>query len=137
MLSGNADIAAWVAGLVEEDELAGPAAVASNVAAHYDRVAGLLMRCGDVRALTALVGLVSDERPVCRMAAPSLPLNGGYGKTFGLVTVGEKARFILARMLPPQVLREALKKGPTWVEARSSRLHWDELTQCFRLAGVL
>ena len=114
-----------LARLALEDELAGPAALMSNVAYHYDRTAGLLMLGDCLEALEALLGLLADPRPVCRREPPFLPIDGGYGHPFGPITVGNKARFILEKLLSPEALREATLKGPGWVDANRTRLKWD------------
>jgi hypothetical protein len=127
-----ADLRAIVARLAEEDELAGPAALSSNVADHYDRNVGALMRAGELAVLPELLKLARDPRPVRRQAPPHLPLDGGYGKTFGPVTVGDKARFALSRVLPAPLLRDALAQGPAWFEANKLKLQWDEHARQFK-----
>ncbi|MDB5100568.1 MAG: hypothetical protein JWM80_4989 [Cyanobacteria bacterium RYN_339] len=126
------DVPALIARLQDELELAGPAALSSNVADHYDRGVGALMRSGDLQVLPELLKLARDPRPVRRELPPYLPLDGGYGKTFGPVTVGEKARFALSKLLPAPLLREALAQGPTWFEANKLKLQWDEKARQFR-----
>lgn len=127
------DVDALLARLHEEDELAGPAAVASNVAYHYDRVAGQLMRSGDPRVLAELFKRLRDDTPVTRAVPPFLPIHGGYGKTFGPITVGDKARFMIGKLLPPEVAKEALAKGANWLTLNRTRLRWDPEARRYRL----
>jgi hypothetical protein len=126
-----AKIVDLIARLPYEDELAGPAAAASNVAFQYDCVAGALLQCGDLRAVRALIGLLQDDRSVCHKAPPFLPLQGGYGKTFGPITVGDKAQFILGGLLGPELAKEASLKGLSWFEQLAMRLRWDAAERRF------
>lgn len=131
----STDLRTLLGQLPQEVELAGPAALSSNVAHHYDRNAGALMLVGDPAVLPELLKLARDPRPVRRQAAPNLPLDGGYGKTYGPVTVGDKARFVLTRLLPAPLLREALAQGPAWFEANKRRLQWDAKARQFKPRG--
>jgi hypothetical protein len=126
------DLKAILARLQDEDELAGPAGLSSNVADHYDRQVGAILRAGDPAVLPELLKLARDARPVRRIAPPHLPLDGGYGKTFGPITVGDKARYALSRLLPAPLLREALAQGPAWFEANKLKLQWDEKARQFK-----
>lgn len=112
-----------------EGELAPGAATASDAAQHYDRPMAKLLTCGDPAVVSAALALVGDETPVHRASPPHDELVGGYGRHFGTVTVGDKAVFLLKRVLGPEQADEAIDAGPAWPRARS--LRWDASARRF------
>jgi hypothetical protein len=106
-----------------EDELAAGAAVASDAAAQFDRNMARLLTCGDPAVVAAALARLDDETPVQQAQPPHDPLEGGYGRHFGQVTVGDKARFLLKRVLGREWAEAAIAQGPAWCQGRP--LRWD------------
>lgn len=117
------DRRALLEGLAVEQALALPAATASNVADHYDRAMAALLASGDPEVLTWAIAHAHDATPVRGADPPHDPVEGGYGKVFGPLTVGDKARFLLGRWLGASRAAEAIAAGPAWAETKP--LRWD------------
>lgn len=115
--------------LAEEQELAPPAMTASNVADHYDRPMAALLATGDAEVLTWAIAHAHDATPVRAARPPHDPVEGGYGKVYGPLTVGDKARFLITRWLGPKRADEAIAAGPAWVDRQP--LRWDARAQRF------
>lgn len=119
--------------LAEEHELAPGASAASNVADHYDRNVAQLLSCGDAGIVAEAIARLNDPTPVRRASPPHDRVEGGYGRTFGLVTVGDKARFVLEHVLPPELATSALADGAAaWWRREGGRLRWDSASGHFR-----
>lgn len=112
-----------------EGELAPGAATASDAAQHYDRTMAKLLASGDPAVVAAALVRVGDATPVHRAAPPHDELVGGYGRHFGTVTVGDKAVFLLKRVLGPERAEEAIAAGPSWPRVPS--LRWDASSRRF------
>jgi hypothetical protein len=106
-----------------EHPLAPPAMTASNVADHYDVTMAALLPTGEREVLAWALTHAGDLTPVLDAKAPHDKIEGGYGKAFGHVTVGDKARFLLVRWLGEQLAREAMAQGAAWLDGRP--LRWD------------
>lgn len=119
------DLLAIVAQLQEEHEVAPPAAMLSDARGHYDREVARLLASRDKAIVQALLARAHDPREVLRARPPHLPLEGGYGKTWGRVTVADKARFTLARLLGERLAAEAISGGGGWWQANGAGLRWD------------
>lgn len=119
------DLLAVVAGLHEEHEIAPPAAMLSDAAGHYDREVARLLGARDKAVVEALLAKAHDAREVLRARAPHLPVEGGYGKPWGRVTVGDKARFALGRLLGEALAQEAVAGGAGWWQAHGAALKYD------------
>lgn len=119
--------------LAEEHELAPPALLASNVAGHFDRPMARLLTCGDPAVLALALARLADETLVRRAEPPYAPLEGGYGKTFGPITVADKARFLLTQLLPEPAARAAIAEGPAWWDRHGRALRWDARARRFTL----
>lgn len=117
--------------LHEEHEIAPPAAMLSDASGHYDREVAQLVAARDKAVIPALLARAGEAREVMRAAPPHLPVDGGYGKLFGRVTVGDKARFALAKLLGDKVAAEAVAAGPAWWQANGAKLAWDARRGCF------
>ena len=111
--------------LDQEHEIAPPAAMLSDASGHYDREVAQLVGARDKAVLPALIARACDSHEVVSARSPHLPVNGGYDKLFGRVTVGDKARFVLTRLLGAQLAGEAIAQGPAWYQANGSALRWD------------
>ena len=96
--------------LAEEQELAISAATASNAADQYDANVEHLLRCGDPAVVAEALKRVDDATVVRRAGSPE-PVEGGYGKAFGAVTVGDKARFLVLSLLGPTRGARAIAEG--------------------------
>jgi hypothetical protein len=113
-----------------EDALAPGAALASDAADQFDVTMAKLLTCGDPAVVAEALALVDDATPVLAARAPHDPLEGGYGRHFGTVTVGDKARFLLGRVLGAERAAEAIALGPAWLQGKA--LRWDTASRCFR-----
>ena len=120
--------------LAHEHELAPGAATASDVADHYDRVAAVALASGDPAVLAWALAHAGDMSLVRRAAPPHTTLEGGYGRSFGPVTVGDKARWLIGRLLPPELAASAIAEGPAWLERSGARLRWKAAECRFGLA---
>lgn len=120
----SAELLKLVERLDQEHEIAPPAAMLSDCSGHYDREVAQLVGARDKAVLPALLARAADAREVVSAIPPHLPVDGGYGKLFGRVTVGEKARFALTRLLGP-LAAEAIAAGPAWYKAHGAALRWD------------
>lgn len=125
---------AIVAQLHEEHEIAPPAAMLSDASAHYDREVARLLASRDKAVVQALLARAGDTREVLKAAPPHLPVEGGYGKTWGRVTVGDKARFALGRLLGEALAREAIAGGAGWWQAHGAALSWHPRLARFTLS---
>ncbi|MNS04802.1 hypothetical protein D3C72_361890 [compost metagenome] len=112
-----------------EGELAPAAALAADAAEQYDRTMATLLASGDPAVVAEAIALADDQTPVRQSAPPHDTLEGGYGRHFGSVTVGDKARFLLTRVLGPERADEAIAHGPDWLQGRS--LRWDARARRF------
>jgi hypothetical protein len=119
------ELLAVVERLHEEFEVAPPAAMLSDARGHYDREVGQLLAAKDKAVIPALLARAGDRREVVKAQPPHLPVEGGYGKAWGRVTVGDKARFALARLLGEALAAEAVAGGPAWWQANGAKLRWD------------
>ena len=119
------DLLGVVARLHEEHEIAPPAAMLSDAAGHYDRELARLLGSRDKAVLQALLLRVDDPREVLKARAPHLPVEGGYGKPWGRVTVGDKARFALGKLLGEALAAEAIAGGAAWWRAHGAALKYD------------
>ncbi len=119
------DLLAIVAQLHEEHEIAPPAAMLSDASAHYDREVARLVASRDKAVIQALLARANDTREVLKAIPPYLPVEGGYGKLWGRVTVGDKARFALGRLLGDRLAGEAIAGGAGWWQAHGAALKWD------------
>ena len=109
--------------LAEEHALAPPAMTASNVADQYDTPMALLLATGDREVLRWAIAHADDPTPVRTARPPHDQVEGGYGKMFGPLTVGDKARFLLTRWLGRKRAAAAIAAGPAWVDGQA--LRWD------------
>lgn len=125
------DLLAVVAGLHEEHEIAPPAAMLSDAAGHYDREVARLLAARDKAVIPALLAKAGDAREVLKARAPHLPVEGGYGKPWGRVTVGDKARFALGKLLGDALAKEAIAGGPGWWQAHGAALKYDPKARRF------
>lgn len=119
------DLLAVVANLHEEHEIAPPAAMLSDATGHYDREVARLLASKDKAVVQALLARAGDPREVVRARPPHLPVEGGYGKTWGRVTVADKARFALGKLLGGALAAEAVAGGAAWWQAHGAALRWD------------
>lgn len=119
------DLLAVVAKLHEEHEIAPPAAMLSDASAHYDREMARLLASRDKAVVQALLRRAGDTREVLKSTPPYLPVEGGYGKLWGRLTVGDKARFALRRLLGDGLAAEAIAGGAAWWQAHGATLKWD------------
>ncbi|MFP5503363.1 MAG: hypothetical protein ACLGIN_12815 [Candidatus Sericytochromatia bacterium] len=120
--------------MADEHELAPGAATASDVADHYDRVVAAALASGDRDALAWALAHTGDTRLVRRAAPPHGTLEGGYGRSFGPVTVGDKARWLIGRLLPPALAAEAIAEGPAWLDRFGDLLRWQAAERRFARA---
>lgn len=127
------ELLALASRLHEEEEIAPPAALMSNVAAHYDRRVAKLIFAKERRVIAAVLPLLADTRAVRKLAPPHHAVEGGYGKTFGAITVADKARFVLEKLLGAQLAAEAAAAGPPWYQVKGQALNWDDGLKRFTL----
>lgn len=120
-----AELLKLVERLDHEHEIAPPAAMLSDASGHYDREVAQLVGARDKGILPALLARAGEAREVVSATPPHFPVDGGYGKLFGRVTVGEKARFALKLMLGEQMALEAIAAGPAWFRTHGATLRWD------------
>lgn len=121
---------ALFARLRHEEALAPGAALDSDAANHYDVTMAQLLASGDPQVVAEALAWVEDDTVVLGASAPHEPLEGGYGRHFGAVTLGDKARFLLARVLGEARAAEAIAQGPAWCEGRE--LNWQPALKQFR-----
>ena len=129
MTLGPSELQVLMDRLRQEGELAAGAALASDAADQYDRTMARLLACGDPAVVRQALMLLDDATPVQRMAPPHEPLEGGYGRHFGVVTVADKATFLLKRVLGPARAAEAIAQGPAWCQGRV--LRWNAASKRF------
>ena len=109
--------------LRSEEALSPGSALAADAAEQFDVTMAELLTCGDPAVVAEALAWVHDGTLVLRAAPPHDTLEGGYGRHFGAVTVGDKARFLLTRVLGPERAVEAIAQGPGWCAGRT--LDWD------------
>jgi hypothetical protein len=112
-----------------EGDIAPGAALAADAAEQYDRTMATLLASGDPAVVAEAIALVDDPTLVRQAAPPHDTLEGGYGRHFGAVTLGDKARFLLMGVLGPERAAEAIAQGPAWLQGRS--LRWDARSRRF------
>lgn len=95
--------------------------LSSNAALHHDRAIGAFLDACSPEALALLLSRAKDPTPVHRPGLPGPPVLGGYGKAVGPVTVADKVRFAVQRLLGA-LAEEALAEGPAWVRKQGPKL---------------
>lgn len=95
--------------------------LSSNAAHHHDRAIGAFLDACSPEALALLLERAGDPTPVHRPGLPGPPVLGGYGKALGHITVADKVRFAVQRLLGERA-EEALKEGPAWARRHGTRL---------------
>jgi hypothetical protein len=113
-----------------EAPLAPGAALAADAADQFDVNMATLLTAGDPAVVAEALARVNDDTLVLGAAPPHEPIEGGYGRHFGAVTVGDKAKFLLNRLLGEARSAEAIAQGPAWCEGRV--LRWQPERRQFR-----
>lgn len=116
--------------LRHEEALAPGAALAADAADQFDVTMAALLAAGDPAVVAEALARVDDDTLVLNATAPHEPLEGGYGRHFGAVTVGDKAKFLLVRLLGEARAAEAIAQGPAWCQGRA--LRWQADRRQFR-----
>jgi hypothetical protein len=104
-----------------EEALAPGAALEADAAEQFDLNMATLLTAGDPAVVAEALARVNDDTLVLGATPPHEPLEGGYGRHFGAVTVGDKAKFLLRRVLGEARAAEAIAQGPAWCEGRALR----------------